>query len=741
MGRKLEGAMDRRRNEEVRDAKWCYQVVFKDRRSQILKYIKSTIERHQEARVALDGAFKRAIELYKEKKRNPYLMRRDGNHYLWGAKEILNVLGCCGDYDFDENRSEHFLRISKDRASNLLIDGYRWRKIFLPRLEAMVSREERGGYESSAFRALVTLRAFETRSRLDQIEQFTSDGERYIIAESALSSEQPKVDNKVDNAVFAVPFRHARTLSEIDSIRLHEKVCQTIKKKKLSHIECKEIKIAAFGSFCDKPSPNGKHNIERAFDGGKNDKVKVSITYFELKNITPVSIIFEEKTRGESIEGNLYDPDFLVGVSKKYDIICLLDMGCLYGDTNRKTERYERFPEDDLQGSINTFNYEEGRNGISAEAYYNLYKSLIRWIEDAFYGKHHQYEFDARLYCTLKNVSLNAANSSSIYMFISHDRGRALREMLEDSNLCRYEYYNGRAITVYDWSNNIEEINAERGEECEYLTNLLSNAVPDTKTLKVRAWKIVKSLDDFYYSEEFTEIITGRWTGNSTSKRTGVRADIDFVNFLKKTYVVIDYSGMNTSNARSVIHYSVVIKEGELNEYEKSYMSAVKQLIQAMFELAYDCKCYEDCSSNFCRTIINNALMADATRAEHLLLLDMISTRYLYQNALSFEYSETIDVSDGCENIDTENPKQHSVRQKTNTALNNIIYEINRDTSIKSSNPWSFDIASDIVNQQFLKNGALAMSVENFPDKILERLGKACKALDYNDSKILMCTR
>ena len=314
--------------------------------------------------------------------RDPYQIQFDSEGKpIWGEDKLLKLFGYGNDYAYQHgiSQSESVLRVDNNSFIGSLLNAYRWKNEFDEQLKNINKKCDPQSFEA---RKLITLCGLILRAKLGEDAQFTYAGERYIAAVSALDS---KLRVHSGNYINAVPFRHADTLCKIDSIRLIEKIEQQIVKIESNSYDGKGtdirsndgvIRIAAFGSFCDKPAEGEKHNIETLAEEGffkslKYEKktYKVEIAYFELIREGVASAVYREVDKtvvpSDLLQGDLYDPDFLGRtVSSKYDIICLLDMGSLYSDTSRGLKLRSVTPFEEAWDNIRSVEVQKSRRDL-----------------------------------------------------------------------------------------------------------------------------------------------------------------------------------------------------------------------------------------------------------------------------------------------------------------------------------------------------------------------------------------
>lgn len=697
--------------------------------------------------------FSETIAAFDRYARNPYELVKDQSGMpIWGEDYFLNLLGYDGRLIHAKNNNDGetpegvALVANKDTHVSYLLNAYRWNNEFVEQLNNM---NEECDQETFWARKLITLCALVLRTKLSFDVQFTYSGERFIAASSAFNRKN-KSSNK--SVVTAVPFRHAETLSPIDSIRLIEKVNQQIVKiESASYSEGNPqssrnngnlIRIAVFGAFCDEPAErNGKYNIELFADKGyflgeknvhgEKTEYKVKITRFELKTLGLASAVYQEvpetENQADLIRGDIYDPEFLgETVSSKYDIICLLDMGCLYADTCRNLDFRKTSPYEEALNSIRSVEIQKSRygiDGISARAYNNLYLSYLKWIEYAFYGKSHLFQFDARLFAVLNKSSKMIDKKCSVFTYFSRNRGDAIAQLKEYDNLCRYEYYFGRDIIVYDWSNNTVYNELYNGVRNDLITEGITKDKGQSLVVRIRFWKLLKSLDDFYYSKAFTTYLIENDIGEQSFESHS--ADIDFVAFLKDTYVLFDYSYAASSNK---VLFSLQYSPQQESKVEKEdtprYMVVSRMLLNAIVKLGFDHYCYEDCSSSLCRNVVLHTMLADAKTVEQLVLINMLTKRYLYSRYFDFEPSDNLSIDDN-DNNDYE-PTEKRIKQKVYAELYNAI------SSINAADYLRFDQAVDMLSDRGIIDDS---------DELLKHLGKVCEKLGYTECTLYKCTK
>lgn len=631
------------------------------------------------------------------------------------SKGILDNIVCLKQY---EDTSKNYLHLNRKNNYNLMLNALRNAEL-AHRLNKISEQADPNSY---LLRTLFTTRVLTLRKEIDSLNQFTFLGERYVAAKSALSDKLPKAKGDFINVI---PFRHTEALSSIDSTRLIEKVKQQIiYKEKLNDAFEKEIRIAVFGVFADKPLyESEKHNIERLAETGFFNDYRVSITYFSIKKMLDSSIVFEENDcnikKENRISGDLYDHRFLEAVAEKYDITCLLDMGCLYADTCRGLDFRKSSPYEEVVDCIRVIDVQKERDGlygINILSYINFYTTLLKWIEFTFYGTNHQYEFDPRLYSSLIKMRKAIALDRSIYTYLSRNRGEALVKNLKHSELCCTELYNGVALTVYDWRKTDEGV--DRISQNEYCAKIFK-AEPQNK-LKIRFWKLLKSIDDYFFKTTFTSLFKDGLDVVGTEES----ADLDFVKFCFHTTIEFDYSRLKRDG---LIEYSLYTKYGD-NAICEKYLSVAESIMDTILKLVFEQSCYDDCSSLYYRRILSNVISADANSLEHLMLSHMIINRRLN---CTFTHAKSI-ISD------SYSIHQELEEEPEHIRLRHIVNGIIED-AISILNIKSYTLFMDARDELY---DAMPDHMDEIdPGTALRKLGTVCDCLGFSNCTIAVCCR
>ena len=676
------------------------------------------------------GFFINSVSGFRQYSKDPYPIGDE----VWGEEVMLKEFGyfaglindnaetvwetdysSCRRHDYESG--ENILCVNKLNIIYLL-NNFRMSMLFDKLEKINLEADE----DTFFLRKLIAARALRIRANIDSFVQFTYAGARYVASKSALKPNLKISDDKKYNAI---PFCHAQSLSQIDSARLIEKVNhQIVYKSEHEGNEDHEIKIAVFGSFSDE----GKLNIEALADKGffrnENDGsvYRVKVVRFKLLKHDDVSVVFEEQNTDskEKLIGDLFNVSFLKQVSDKYDITCLLDMGCFYSDTSRGLDFRRSSPYEEVNSCIRIIDAQQERYGIekvNTIAYINLYKAYLKWIEFTFYGESHQYEFDPRLFATLIKVKRDAKEGHSIFTYLSRSRGEALKTKFQYDDVCRTEFYKGVGVVVYDWrrSNPIKELECQRMYFSEVYRAEYKNSVA------FRFWKLMKSIDDYFFTKDFTRLIK---TNMADDDDPNVTADLRFVQFCNATYIEFDYSHLKGEN---VIVYSIVTEDEKA--VEAGYLRAAKEIMEALLKIVFDEKCYDECSTAFCRTILSNTITADATTFEHLMLSHMILNRKLQS-----EFRRGDVVCDkrryNDQRILSEKTDPHltTTRHTVNNVVGDAINAVN-------SRPYSeFRSARDD-----LYDAVKDYSDDIDPGALLERLGLACDRLGFSNCTIAAC--
>lgn len=573
--------------------------------------------------------------------------------------------------------------------------------------------------------------------------QFTFAGERLI------SDGNVEYDEDGNKVVHAVPFRMASSLSKISSLRLIEKVCRLIEKLRaknggLTASGTKCIKIAILGKFND--DIENETYIERFIkDGYSTDlfgEYSIEFTYFSPKELTPFAINVTAKTKdGEDLFGNLLDRDFYLQKCKNYDMICLLDMGCFYTDTNTFSDAYGDSPYEALKSRFGSYDFLSQRDGnnvdnISYRVYDGLYSATIKWIEHHFYGKNHSFEFDSRLFYTLNSLK-DDLGSRSVYLFLSHDRGQTISSSLQHRNLCKGEYYNGREVTAYDWSDrNVLSLDDRKVR----ISEIFSDEFSKMNIIPVRLWKVVKSMGDYFYTEDFVNLFSIESSESSESdtekySHSFKKPDFDFIKYAMDTKIYIDYSELKKDRLSFCIE-SPLNESNENNEKYLLYKDIAEQFVYNLMKLALDSRCYEDCSSGYCRSVLVNAMISDSIGLEHLLVAKKLQNKTYFSGDMDVairELKDRINIEELNHSIEPFDV--YTKRQKDNLTLCSAIDFINRSEYKRTTylaeklEPYIRSLVNETDSKQ----------IQVFALRIIQNGKQICEKIGYSDCGLYKC--
>ena len=546
--------------------------------------------------------------------------------------------------------------------------------------------------------------------------QFTYLGERFV-----LSPERWQNVAANDRMLNAAPVQKAGTLCSIDSLRLYEKVkhCIDLVEQKTQAARKEyidKIKIAVFGRLSDTPGEgeNELYNIEDMAQNGyiyseKDDGTRktydVEINSFKLIKADYAMLQFKEEIRhpdsdsSEPLVGNLYEPDFLKAVQSKYDMVCLLDMGCFYDDVTNLDTSYDTITET-IKNRTDVIRHNADPYDVFVHpgSYLTLYNAYIEWNEYVFYRKIHHFEFDPKIFAALNwliepRSFKTGKHSCPVYSYISHDRGHILDDVKRFQNLCKGEFYNGRSVLVYDWNglkeaspDNIEKAIKERDME---LLGKDKAGYTKKSILPVRMWKIIKSLGEDFYSHLFTEKKFQKFNlqkedpqdSNTKKENSGedFKPDFDFIHYLaENTYLILDYSKIKEEKTIyfAVRHYGDTANESETIK-SKKYLPLLRTLMKDAIALAFDPNKYEDCSGNYIKKIMINAMLTDSISAEHLMLVYLLNDQPYWSNIYEFSYSEQLENSENINKPDRSFYEKYRINQRDNLAIFEAIETIN----------------------------------------------------------------
>ena len=342
----------------------------------------------------------------------------------------------------------------------------------------------------------------------------------------------------------------------------------------------------------------------------------------------------------------------------------VLDAGYLYTDTNKFSDAYGDNPYAAVKSKLDSLEFVSKRDGIEEignEPYDGVYTSIIKWIENQFYGKNHSFAFDPRIFYTLSSLG-EELGSHSLYLFLSRDRGKALSSTRSYRNLCKGEYFEGRGVIAYDWSNHNELI----PEDLERRNaEVLANRFSDNSIAPVRLWKLIKSMGRFFYSNRFIRL----FDDNQICEDAEDAYAESFIEYASNTWVYIDYSALKDKK----LYFK--LKENEDGDNRSGKFSTIAKLfVASLLRIALDARCFDVCASGFCRKILYNTLTTDAIGFEHLLLAQKLWDKTFFTGDMDISYREEI-IS-----IKTPEPEAFALyikHQEDNLALIELIDSIN----------------------------------------------------------------
>lgn len=665
------------------------------------------------------------------KKLYPLFRKYAGNAYReknWGELQFLKQLN---GYDYESEPNDDFpfndglLRINPNSLINrIILLGLYWEyPSQLSRLLCVDSNQtcdkdsfldlfKQKASESPTFlvRFLITAQCFVQRTLISCLSQHTFMGERFVSAKSAFGTKNDEVG--------AVPFNQVLSFSSIDSIRVLEKVNHYLN----YHSPIEKIKIAAIGTFCDSPELGGKYHIEEYFDR-YHASCSVSVVRFSLKEMNSCSLTF---TNDDGECYNLFNIADWNRLCNEHKIVCLLDMGCFYTDTIRYYEVYNQTPFEALKDQLDYITYIKNRNGVnSVDLTYveQLYHRYIQWIETNFYGKRHSFCFDSRLYSILftdRLRKLNVAPDSEVFLYLSRDRDPNLYVQNVHKNLCKGEFYNAVEVQTYGLSTAETDVTDSYSNERK--KELFQNAHNGSR-IRVRMWKLIKSLGDNYYSVEFINILSdGEYYNRLFSSENTVKAsaDLEFVNYLQSVSLVFDYSRLGEKDHR--ISYNICYNGQSVRN--SRYDKYIEAIVEGMIDLSF--RQNTACSSAFTREIIVNSLLADSFSLEDLMLAHIVDTEPIGVRSLTLvrdNFHQYVEVS--------EEPCSYRQRQIENIAFFDAIAEINR------TNRKDYYFAEDILQAATDKTKLNQVSGSD----LLDRLGEICRSFGFINCALFNCAQ
>ncbi len=638
------------------------------------------------------------------------------------------IQGYCGEYDFQnalnyfENRPDYF-SVSENKTHNAIAFSadslnLKVNRILLHALyESLRIRIQDGdikrlsdeketieGFDPFLFRQLMMIHCIKLSGDIGAVGQFTISGERLI--------GNGNIDEN-SQTITAVPFREAESLSCIDSIRLYEKIIRRIfVLSSEGQIDRKVIRIAIFGELSN--SVEGFRILEHLVEKKTGNKWRIEPVFFSLQKLTPFGIFVAAESDGKAIEGSLLDRHFYLEICKHFDMICLLDTGYLYYDTNKFSDAYGSNANEAVRARFGSLEFladqaDDGVEKIGFRFYDGLYTSIMKWIEKQFYEKNHSFTFDPRLFFTLKSLQ-GEIGSCSLYLFLSRDRGRALSSSLKHRNLCKGEYFEGREVIAYDWSSHgslTQEEIIKRNHD------IISDYYSEKNEIPVRLWKLLKSMGKYFYSKGFVNLFTdGPVTDESM--------DEGFIDYALNTFIFINYSQLQNNEIRFEVgcagNYTNII-----------YDEIAKQFVSNLLHLALDSRCFEECSTGFCRRVLVNAMITDAIGIDHLLVAQKLWDKKYLIGEMSITASDNVRILGSEEPITThESNALFAQRHEDNLALKEAIGQINDSDDRKES------ILVDIINSyipsiQGRDNHTMGIN-------IVRKAKNFCKTIGYQES-------
>ncbi len=665
-----------------------------------------------------------------------YLLFREyaGNAYRklrWGEQQFLEYLNNfhsnsndCNEFPIVRNSFGDFLQIKSDGIINRIIAS-RLQSEYLPQLAEFLRVDYSQKYSRESFkqllygdnaepstipaRFLITAECFVQRTIISSLSQYTFMGERFVRAKSAFTED----DNDV-----AVPFNQVLSFSSIDSIRLLEKVDHYF-----HDYDTTNVTIAAIGAFSDssQTSKRVKYHIEEYFEkkgGGKH----VSVVSLRLKEMTSCSLIFSDE---DDACYNIYNIADWKLLCNKYQIVCLLDMGCFYTDTIRYYEIYDQTPFAALKDQLEYINYKKNRDGldsISFSSFEQLYHRYIQWIETNFYGKRHSFCFDSRLYSiffTDRWEKICGDSPAELYLYLSRDRDPELYVQNSQKNLCKGEFYNAVEVQTYGLPQK-----KDLGYDSEGRRKVLFETTASGRRVCVRMWKLIKSLGDNYFSKGF---ITALSCGSSLGEFflpeafTDASCDLDFVHYSQDVSLVFDYSKMDGETRK--VDYSICY--GKKNMRNDMYSRYIEALVKGMIDLAFVHN--TECSSSYTREIIINAILADSFTLEDLMFAYVLHAESFYNPSLDFVYQDCLPHQKRAD----EDTSAYRQRQLENLAFFDAIDEINR------TNRREYYFAEDILQSAIDKTKLEKLNGSN----LLDHLGEVCKSFGFTNCALFRCSQ
>lgn len=489
----------------------------------------------------------------------------------------------------------------------------------------------------------------------------------------------------------AVPFKDVRDNTQIPAVRIWEKVRNTAERlrKKINQQEKSRIlvDVAVFGEL---------QKEELLYELCELDYIDVRINHyrkvydedgflFEFYNPTGV----EQKNITENFIKScdlLYSQD-LERLFEYYPLVLFLDLNCFYKQRQTAKDIQEKNVLVNCHWYMDRASqFEEFKD--KAACYQQIFNSVGEWLNSYGSEMSSKYEFNERLHYSILD---NIRDSTDVYLYIKHGN-KIAGKILQNSNVCSDEYYDGKPIIVYKYIADKEQDNREA-----YYNFLEAEG---KHKVRIDVWKILKSITNSYYERFITKCFGT--SGNETYAKV--------IQKLKHTYCVLDYGQLLDS--KNSLSYSLQI-DSELGQKARDML---EDLMSTVLNYVFEENSIL-CVHNYFKHLIMQSIVSNANNVTDILFAYLLSREKF--KGLRIIRKNNIDMPQGGTCFD--------VRMTVQSVIENLASLRLRNTADKEGY---------FIND-FRRGICPRVDAECFK-AIMSRIHGSCSSFDYKNSQLYL---
>lgn len=396
------------------------------------------------------------------------------------------------------------------------------------------------------------------------------------------------------NAVEAVPFYEAGSLTEISSIRFIEKVEHFYRTKGIGgQRDCREkpIRIACLGEVKE---PNALIDY---YNGKQDQKILVELVelkqaqagkqfLFAVKEGYPENAVRKEDRR----IFNLLVLSDLEALFKQYDIVLFLDEGCFYrqGQDDRTLE--ERMVQQQLQWLMDTAKREKKPENRILQ-YKKAFEMTGEWLSSININATARMQFHDKLFGAIQSVM---TPEYEVYLYVSYGEQIAGR-VLYNRDVCNDENYDGREVSVYKMPSREKDISDAVLKFLQPVSN---------KKIEIDFWKLVKSISNDYYLKFLKKAGIIKEKAVNETKNNGIR--------------LLRHTALEISWPESLKNEEKIRFQLRTNG-DEAYCQQTTQFMEEFLEAGF-VQPKHSCVKEYLHKLLGNAVVSRAANVEGILL-------------------------------------------------------------------------------------------------------------------------